>query len=142
STTVSIYGKIKNNPGMREPVGKDGVSVVLDSLFAYGTSSLDRLALRKAFDDIGADASVGSSFSIMVTADNFERGSQLIADNLLHPSLPESAFAVVQEETKGMLAGKLQSPDYISKHTLRSKLYPAGDPSLRQATPETVGSLT
>ncbi len=127
---------------MQEPGAKDGVSMVLDNLFSYGASTLDRLALRKAFDDIGADASVGSSFSLRVTADNFERGTQLVADNLLHPALPEAAFAVVQEETRGMLAGKLQSPDYISKHTLRSILYPAGDPSLRQATPETVGSLT
>ncbi len=142
STTVSIYGRIKNNPGMQEPDGKDGVSIVLDSLFPYGTSTLDRLALRKAFDDIGADASVGSSFSLLVTSDHFDRGAQLIADNLLHPALPETAFAVVQEETKGMLAGKLQSPDYLRTHTLRKGLYPAGDPFLRQATPETVGSLT
>ncbi len=142
STTVSIYGKIKNNPGMQEPAGKDGVTTVLDSLFTYGTSTLDRLALRKAFDDIGADASVGSSFSLQVTSDHFDRGAQLVADDLLHPALPETAFTVVQEETKGMLAGKLQSPDYIRKHTLRKELYPAGDPSLRQATPETVGSLT
>ncbi|MBF0559468.1 MAG: insulinase family protein [Nitrospirae bacterium] len=41
-----------------------------------------------------------------------------------------------------MLAGKLQSPDHIAKHTLREKLYPAGDPSLRQPTPESVGKLT
>ena len=142
STTVSIYGKIKNNPGMQEPSGKDGVSIVLDSLFAYGTSALDRLALRKAFDDIGADASVGASFSILVTSDHFDRGAQLLAENLLHPALPETAFSVVQDETKGMLAGKLQSPDYIRKHTLRKELYPSGDPFLRQATPETVGSLT
>ena len=142
STTVSIYGKIKNNPGMQEPKGKDGVSIVLNSLFSYGTSTLDRLALRKAFDEIGADASVGSSFSLMVTKDHFDMGAQLVADNLLQPALPETAFAVVQQETKGMLAGKLQSPDYLSKYTLRKGLYPAGDPFLRQATPETVGSLT
>ncbi len=142
STTVSIYGRIKNNPGMQEPSGKDGVSIVLDGLFSYGTSTLDRLALRTALDDIGADASVGSNFSLRVTGDHFDRGAQLIADNLLHPALPETAFSVVQEETKGMLAGKLQSPDYIRRHTLRTELYPAGDPFLRQATPETVGSLT
>ncbi len=142
SETVSIYGKIKNNPGVQEPAGKDGVTTVLDSLFTYGTSTLDRLELRKALDDIGADASVGSSYSLQVTSDHFDRGVQLVADNLLHPALPDKAFKVVQEETKGALAGKLQSPDYIRKHTLRKELYPAGDPFLRQATPETVGSLT
>lgn len=142
SATVSIYGKIKNNPGVQEPVGKDGVTTVLDSLFTYGTSTLDRLELRKALDDIGADASVGSGFSLQVTGDHFDRGAQLVADNLLHPALPETAFKVVQEETKGMLAGQLQSPAYIRKHTLRKELYPPGDPFLRQATPETVGSLT
>ncbi len=142
SPTVSIYGMIKNNPGMQEPDGKEGVSMVLDNLFSYGTTTLDRLALRAALDDIGADVSVGSTFSLKVTADHFERGAQLIADDLLHPALPETAFAVVKEEAGGMLAGKLQSPDYLSKHTLRKELYPPGDPSLRQATPETVGRLT
>lgn len=142
SPTVSLYGKIRSNPGMQEPHGKEGVSTVLDSLFSYGTRSLDRLGLRKALDDIAADSSVGSSFSLKVTADNFDRGVQLVSDDLLHPALPEAAFAVVQDETKGTLAGKLQSPDYISRHTLRKELYPAGDPALRQATPESVGSLT
>jgi zinc protease len=142
SPTVSIYGEIKNNPGMQEADGKEGVSMVLDNLFSYGTATLDRLALRTAFDDIGAEVSVGSTFFLKVTADHFDIGTQLMADNLLRPALPEAAFKVVQEEARGMLAGKLQSPDYLSKHTLRKELYPLGDPSLRQATPETVGSLT
>jgi zinc protease len=142
SPTVSIYGQIRNKPSMQEPQGKDGVSIVLENLFSYGTTTLDRLALRKAFDDIGAEVSVGSGFFLKATSSHFERGVQLISDNLLHPALPGEAFKVVQEETEGMLAGELQSPDYLAKYSMHKQLYPAGDPSLRQATPETVGSLT
>lgn len=142
SHTVSVFGKIKNNTDLSEPTGKEGVADVLGSLFSYGTITLDRLAFQKAQDDIGADISSGTSFSLKVPSDCFERGVELLAENLLHPALPEAAFTVVREETVGSLRGQLQSPSYLSKHALREALYPHGDPVLRQALPETVNTLT
>jgi zinc protease len=115
---------------------------VLSGLFSYGTTSLDRLAFQEALDAIAANESAGTSFSLEVLADQFNRGVELLADNLLHPALPEPAFAVVQEETKSAVAGRLQSPGYLARHALRLHLYPEGDPSQRQATPESVQSLT
>src|SRR5262249_15546049 len=43
SDTVTVYGRVKSNPKMEAPSGKDGVGLVLDELFSYGTTSLDRL---------------------------------------------------------------------------------------------------
>src|SRR5271169_4708150 len=57
SDTISIYGRVKNNPKVQMPEGKDGVDDALDKLFSYGTKSLDRLAFQKALDDIGANRS-------------------------------------------------------------------------------------
>ena len=37
SDTVSIYGRLKNNPKVQIPEGKDGVAEALDKLFSYGT---------------------------------------------------------------------------------------------------------
>jgi len=118
------------------------VDSILSSLFSYGTLSYDRLALQKAQDDIGADMSVGSDFSLRVPADRFDRGMELLADNLMHPALPETAFAVIKQETIDSLSGQLQSPGYRSRRALREALFPKGDGELRQATPETVSTVT
>jgi zinc protease len=141
SNSVSVLGHIKNNADLETPHGQEGVSSVLDGLFPYGTRTLDRIAFQKALDDIGADESAGADFSLNVLSDHFERGMQLLADNELHPALPESAFAVVQRQTEGELAGQLQSPDYLTSRALDSALYPKDDPELREATPATVKSL-
>ncbi len=142
SATVGVYGRVKNNPDLQTPPGKEGVSHVLDSLFSYGTSKLGRLAFQKALDDIAADESAGTTFSLRVLSDDFERGLQLLADNILDPAFSEEAFKVVRQELAGELAGRLKSPSYMSTMALRSGLYPKGDPMLREATPETVLSLS
>ena len=64
------------------------MSDVLDEFFSYGTTTLDRLAFQKALDDIAASESAGYDFSLRVPKDDFARGVELLADNLLHPALP------------------------------------------------------
>ena len=142
SNTISVYGHIKNQADLQEPQGQEGVSQVLDSLFSYGTTSLDRLAFQKALDEIAAQVSTGTSFSLQVLADHFERGVQLLADNELHPALPKAAFKIVRTQIADTVAGKLQSPDYLARRAVKTALYPQGDPTLRQATPDTVSALT
>jgi zinc protease len=118
------------------------VADVLDELFSYGTTTLDRLAFQKALDDIAADESAGTGFSLQVLSRYVDRGMQLLADNLLHPALPESAFRIVREEMSAALAGKLQSPSYLARRALLKALYPENDPMRREATPATVSKLT
>jgi zinc protease len=142
SPTVSLYGQIKSNPDLQVPPGKEGVDMVLDELFSYGTTSLDRLAFQQALDEIAADVSAGTSFSLQVPVDQLDRGMQLLADNLLHPGLPAAAFTVVRQETAASLAGRLTSPDYLARRTLKEAVLPKNDPALRQATPQTVGNLS
>jgi len=142
SDTISVYGHIKNQPGLQVPKGQEGVGLVLDRLFSYGTTSLDRLAFQKALDDIAAQVSAGTSFSLRVLSDHFERGVQLLADNELHPALPEKAFHIVRTQMAAAVAGELQSPDYLTIRALKAALFPKNDPTLRQATPATVLALS
>lgn len=142
SKTVSVYGRVKNNPDLQSPKGKEGVDELLDNLFSYGTTSLDRLAYQAALDDIAAESSVGTSFSLDVLKEHFQRGIALMADNLLHPALPEDAFTVVRKETADALAGQEKSPGWLASRALRKALFPVGDPSLRHATPASVSALT
>ncbi len=142
SNTISVYGHIKNNPDLEAPEGKQGVDEVLDQLFSFGTASLDRVAFQKALDDIGARESAGTDFYLEVLGSQFDRGVQLLADNELHPALPEGAFKTVQQQVAATVAGRLQSPDYLAKRALKAALFPMNDLTLREATPATILSLT
>ncbi len=141
SPTVTVRGEIKTNSDLQTAPGKDGVDSVLAGLFSYGTATLDRIAFRTALDDIAADLSGGSAFSLAVPAANFDRGIQLLADDLLHPALPPAAFEIVRRQTSKEIEGEIKSPDYITERTLEHALYPKDDPELREATPASVDAL-
>ena len=141
SDTVSVYGRVKNRAEIQVPPGKEGVDQLLDHLFSYGSVKLDRLAFQEALDEIGAKAETGTNFSLQVLPERFERGVELLADNLLRPAFPETAFKALQQRTRQAVAGQLQSPVYLSQRAFLQAIYPEKDPTLRQATPETVGSL-
>jgi zinc protease len=141
SDTVSVYGRIRNNPKTETPPGQDGVDQVLDQLLSYGTKSLDRLAFQKALDDIGAIESAGTDFSLQVLKEHFGRGVQLLADNELSPALPEAAFKIFQPQLAAAVAGELESPSYLAGQALRAALFPKHDPAQREATPETIKTL-
>ena len=142
SDTVSVYGRVKNNPKVQMPAGQDGVDQVLDQLFSYGTKSLDRLTFQKALDDIGANESAGANFSLQVLPDRFDRGVQLLADNELSPALPADDFQIIQQQLTASVAGEIKSPGHIASHALTLALFPKGDPARRETTPGSVKSLT
>ncbi|MDE1949165.1 MAG: insulinase family protein, partial [Burkholderiales bacterium] len=108
SDTVEVFGRVRTNQDMQAAKGEEGVADVLDGLFAFGSKSLDRLQMRRALDALSARAQAGAGFSLAVPADSFERGMALLADNELHPALPDAAFRIVQRQQSGLVAGQLQ----------------------------------
>lgn len=142
SDTVGVYGYIKNTPDLQVPEGKEGLSQVLAELFSYGSERLDRVAFQEALDAIGAREHAGSSFWVQTLTEDFERGVELLADNELHPGLPEQAFNIVKQQIAQTVEGSLTSPSSLSGRALLTALYPKDDPFLRGALPETVGALT
>ncbi len=142
SPTVTLVGAVKTNSDLQTPAGQEGVSDLLDQLYSYGTTSLDRIAFQKALDDIAANETAGAHFSLTVLKENFARGVQLLADNELHPALPGDAFKVTQGQSAELQAGNLQSPGYKFSRALEVSLVPANDPTLRQATPASINKVT
>lgn len=142
SDTASVFGEIDSNPDLEESKSQEGVDDVLDQLFAYGSATLDRLQFQKALDEIGADESAGTEFSVQIPANQFDRGVQLLADNELHPALPQSAFKVIQKQSAATVAGELESPGHLAGRAFRAALLPRGDPALRHATPVSIQRLT
>jgi zinc protease len=142
SRTISLFGRVKTRSELQTPQGKEGVAELLEDLFSYGSVNLDRLAFQKAADDIAADIDGGAKFSLQVLSEHFDRAVQLLADNLLHPALPASAFKVVKRESISLVKGKRQSPGYKAGRALLSGLYPARDPLQREVTPRSLASLS
>jgi zinc protease len=142
SDTVSVHGHIRNRPETEEPAGEEGVAQVLDQLLGYGSEALDRVAFQQALDAIGAREHAGTDFSVQVLAEQFDRGVELLADNELHPGLPDAALQVIRTQVAQGVAARNASPGFLTQRSLRGALYPPQDPSLRMATPETVRALT
>ena len=141
SPTVSVYGRVRQVSAMQEPAGKEGVALLMRGLFDYGTKQHDRLALREAVDGLAAQLSAGPGFSLEVLTSVFEDGMRLLAENVLHPAFPEDGFTVVRSQAAQGLAGQLQTPDYQFHRTVKQAIVPPGDPTLRQATPDSVMAL-
>lgn len=142
SNTVTVQGYIDNNIRLQEPEGKEGVSQLLSNLFDYGCVDLSRDSFHKALDKISANEYGGTSFGISVLSKSFDQAMKLLADNELHPALPEAAFKTEQKSLAKEIEGQMQSPQYKAEQALYKSLYPTGDPELRHATPESVQSLT
>lgn len=142
SHTVTLTGSVDHEDDLQTPPGQEGVSSVLEQLYSYGTTTLDRIAFQEALDKIAAEESAGAGFSLKVLTEHLDRGVQLLADNVLHPALPADAFAVVQTQTAELTAGQLKSPSYRNQRALDVALMPPGDPSLREDSPATIKKLT
>ncbi|MDI2113298.1 M16 family metallopeptidase [Commensalibacter nepenthis] len=142
SNTISIFGQIRQNPSLQEGKGKEGIAGITDDMFKYGTKTLDRLAFRKAVDDIAADVSAGSDFSLSVLTPDFDRGVQLLADNELNPAFDQKFFDIVKQQTSQSLVGLYQSPGYHFSRAITKAINPPNDLSLRQANPQEVMKLT
>jgi zinc protease len=142
SDTVSVIGRIRSRADTQTPPGQDGVSELLDALLPFGTEHLGRLAYQRALDAIGAQEQAGTDFSVQTLSQNFDRAVQLLADNELHPALPQAAMSFLQPQLAAMVAARDKSPAYLSQRSMVKALFPPQDPSQRQATAESVHSLT
>jgi len=55
--------------------------------------------------------------------------------------LPPQALEVLRGQLSQVVGARNRSPGHLAQHALRETLFPKDDPSLREATPETVRSL-
>ncbi len=142
SDTVSVYGHIKNRPETETAQGKEGVAEVLNGLFKYGTTHLDRITFQEALDSIGAKEHAGPDFELQTLTRDFGRGVSLLADNELHPALSDQAFRRVRDQLRDLVGARMQSPSFLASKSLRESLFTKGDPSLREPMPEGINGLT
>ncbi len=134
SDSVFLFGTIKTNTVLQEPVGKEGVSSVLAAMFEDGTQTRDRLTFARAQDDADSDVSSGAGFGLQTTSRSFDRGVALLAEAELMPRLDEATFERARQRAVQQLETALRGSSAIVDRRASVLLLPAGDPELREPT--------
>ncbi len=142
SHTVVVSGSIDSREAIQAPKAKDGIAKVTSGLLPFGTTSLDRIALRGELDKIAGEVTAGTTFSLTTLSQNFDRGVALLAEEELHPAFPAGGFDAVKADELGSVSGVVTAPEHLAEVALNKALFPASDPVQRFATPATVSSLT
>src|SRR6202000_2533153 len=84
----------------------------------------------------------GVDFSVQTLSEHFDAGVALLADNQLHPALPQPAMTIIQGQIAQGVEARNRSPGFLTQRSLRQAISPKDDPSLRIPTGETGLSLT
>jgi zinc protease len=142
SDSVFLYGAIKSNAVGEEPVGKEGVSLVLAAMFDEGTSAQDRLQFARAQDDADSAISGGVGFGFQSTSRQFDRAVGLIAQLELEPRLDQPTFELARRRAVEQLQTDLNGSNAIASRKAAAYLLPPGDPELREPTVAGLAALT
>lgn len=143
SHAISLYASVHTNEDLQAPKGQEGVSSVLDSLFAWGPKGMGRLKFESETDKLGANIGANSGgFHLQVLPGHFDAALQLLGRDVLNPALPQSAFRRMQMILAHQVAGQVHSPLFKFQQAVGTVLYPAKDPALRMATPKSINGLT
>lgn len=108
---INVYGLIKTG-AVADPVGEEGLASVTAGLLRKGTKTRTAQQFAADLDFIGGsfDAEAGADFS-MVSAEfltkDLDRGLNLFADALLHPTFPkEEVDKLLAQDLDGVRSAK------------------------------------
>jgi zinc protease len=139
--TFVMQGSIASSPAFQPP-GQEGISRLASAVADYGSAKYPFAVRRKATDEMGAFVNTGQTFSAQGEARDFESIVNIVADGEAHPTFADPWFALERSQ----LANSLQSESSISgvmiDRAYDELLLTSSDPSLRNPTPQSVGSIT
>lgn len=142
SDSVFVFGRVKTNPALQEPAGKEGVAAILGGLYDYGTQTQDRIAFQRAQDDADSEISGGDGFGLQTTSHSFGRAVALLAQNELQPRFDAPTFELARRRAAEELATALNGSSTIVNKRAASFLLPFNDPELREPTVNGVQSVS
>ncbi|GAC1390322.1 MAG: pitrilysin family protein [Vulcanimicrobiaceae bacterium] len=139
--TVSVRGVI-DSAARFEPEGKAGVARLATDVANFGSAHYDFAAQRKAIDNLGAQISLGQTFSARGMASDLDPMLAILADGEEHPAFPERYF----NQERDQLANSVSQESSISGQAVNRAflqlLLAPDDPALRFPSQQSVGALT
>jgi zinc protease len=139
--TVFIDGIVERSPTF-DPPHKEGVGDLTSELMEWGSAKYDYAAQRKAGDDRAAELSFGTAFAAHGRAADFPALLDVLADDVRHPLFPADKFALIRSQLSAVAARRALQAGFEAQQLFNAALYPAGDPALRVATPDSLGAIT
>lgn len=142
SDSVFVYGRVKTNPALEEPSGKEGVASVLEATFGYGTAHEDRGAFQRDLDRLDAAVGAGSELRLQATSQSFVPALSLLARNELDPRFDDRTVELAKRRVAADLATTLGGSQHLAVRRTEERLLPAGDPTLREPTIQGIAALS
>ena len=139
--TVVINGAIESSPAF-EPIGNEGIARLASSVSDYGSSRYPFEQRRKATDEMGAFVLTGQEFSAQAESRDFERVVEILADGEAHPAFAEPWLTIERSQLANSLQSESQISGVIVDRAYDRLLMASGDPALRQATAQSVDSIS
>ena len=111
-----------------DPLGREGLAAISADMLDEGTGDLSAIDVSDAFARIGAeyDVDVGpdvTSFALTTLSRFADRGSSLLADILLRPSLRETDFDRVRQLRLDRLRQLKDSPPAVAERAFLRLMY-------------------
>ncbi|MBV8602408.1 MAG: insulinase family protein, partial [Candidatus Eremiobacteraeota bacterium] len=138
--TVMISGRVRSSP-RADPEGKEGLTVIMQSMMGYGSHKYGFEAERTIADDLGADVSYGGNFGARGLSRDFPLLLDMLADDLRAPALPSEFFPLIRDSIKQQVTRRDYDPRYRAARAFEQAIYPPNDPGLREPTPASLDAI-
>jgi zinc protease len=139
--TVVINGTIDSSPAF-EPIGNEGIQRLASAVADYGSSRYPFEQRHKATDEMGAVIETGQDFSAQSESRDFERVVDVLADGEAHPTFAEPWLSIERSQLANSLQSESQISGVMIDRAYDRLLLSNGDPSLRQATAQSVAAIS
>ena len=136
---VDVRAIVEAPGAVLDPPGKDGLSSLTLRMLSEGTTTRSADALASAFADLGNHVSPTGFFTI---SQNVDRSLTLMADQLIHPSFPQTSLDRIKANTVAALQRQQDDADYLAGWVFDNTVYGVGHPWARAETPKSVGAIT
>ncbi|MFY9718780.1 MAG: pitrilysin family protein [Candidatus Cybelea sp.] len=139
--TVVVNGTIDSSPAF-EPVGNEGIQRLASAVADYGSSRYPFEQRHKATDEMGVVIETGQDFSAQSESRDFERVVDVLADGEAHPTFAEPWLSIERSQLANSLQSESQISGVMIDRAYDRLLLSNGDPSLRQATAQSVAAIS
>jgi zinc protease len=124
------------------PAGKEGIEQLASTLADYGSTNEPFTQRRTQIDLMGASVENGQSFSARGLAGDFSKIVAILADGEEHPAFADPWFSLERNQLSNSLQSEATISGVMIDRAYAGLLSAPQDPSLRQASPLSVGSIT
>lgn len=135
-----VCGEIELSPAF-DPPAKTGTGALAAALLADGGSRYDGAAERRIASALGAQLTFGASFGARGRSRDLDRLLDVLADAETAPRLAPDAVARERAALRAELAERDADPEARAEVAFARALYAAGDPVLREPTPQSVAAI-